>query len=99
MFQGRNSSETEQDSTEESDTHQRVYYVLDRILETVPEQMRDHPMARMLRTFAHEGKKDLKRIPGPFIEQLAEQIGEAFTWVAKGKMADLEEPEEIESGS
>ena len=95
MFRGRSSALTEQDSIEETDTHQRVYYVLDRILETVPESMRDHPMSRMLTTFAREGKKDLKRIPAPFIEQLAEQIGEAFTWVAKGRMSDLnnDEPE------
>lgn len=88
---GSNSEPLEQVST--SDTHQRVFHVLDQIIGTIPEEMRDHPMAKMLVTFAKEGKKDLARIPAPFIEQLGQQIGEAFLWVANGKMSDLSDEE------
>ena len=51
-------------------------------------------MAKMLKTFAHEGKKDLRRIPEEFIISLATEIGSAFTWVANGKMSDLNENQE-----
>ena len=61
------------------------------ILDTIPEQMRDHPMARMLKTFAREGMKDLKGIPEEFIQQLSREMGNAFLWVADGKMSDLDE--------
>lgn len=74
-----------------SDTHKRVEHVMTQIMETIPEQMRDHPMARMLQTFARESLKDLRRIPPEYIEQLAENISEAFMWVAKGQMSDLNE--------
>jgi hypothetical protein len=72
-----------------SDTHKRVEHVLTQIMETIPEQMRDHPMARMLKTFAREGLKDLRRIPPEYIEAMSINIAEAFQWVAKGKMSDL----------
>lgn len=61
------------------------------ILDTIPEGMRDHPMARMLKTFAKEGMKDLKKIPPEFIESLSREMGNAFLWVADGKMSDLNE--------
>lgn len=61
------------------------------ILDTIPEGMRDHPMARMLKTFAKEGMKDLKKIPPEFIEGLSREMGSAFLWVADGKMSDLNE--------
>lgn len=73
-----------------SDTHQRVEHVLTQIVSTIPEQMQNHPMARMLQTFAKESVKDLRHIPAEFIEQLSQNISEAFMWVAKGKMSDLE---------
>jgi hypothetical protein len=82
--------QSEQVSTEiESDTHQRVAHVMSNILDTIPEGMRDHPMARMLKTFAKEGMKDLKKIPPEFIENLSNEMGNAFLWVAHGKMSDL----------
>src|SRR6185312_5212724 len=74
-----------------SDTHLRVQHVMTNILDTIPEQMRDHPMARMLKTFAREGMKDLKGIPEEFIQQLSREMGNAFLWVADGKMSDLNE--------
>jgi hypothetical protein len=75
--------------TDSTETHQRLEFVLDQILNTVPAEMRDHPMAKMLSVFCREGKKDIRRIPGPFIESLSRQIGEAFAWVADGSMSDL----------
>ena len=98
MFQ-KNRSSQEPDSSQQqqtvtdsiSDTHQRVFHVLDRILDTIPEEARSHPMAKMLGTFAREGKKDLRRIPEDFIISLSSEIGTAFTWVANGKMSDLNE--------
>lgn len=51
-------------------------------------------MAKMLQTFASEGKKDLKRIPEEFIISLSEDLGNAFLWVAKGRMSDLNENNE-----
>lgn len=100
MFKGRrpaNSEQSEPDSI--SETHQRVFYVLDQIINTIPDEMKDHPMAKMLSVFAREGKKDLKRIPAPFITSLAQEIGEAFLWVANGSMSDLDgsEPTDIET--
>lgn len=86
----REVTSTDTVSTEDSEIHKRLYYVLDQIIDTVPEQMKDHPMAKMLVVFAREGKKDLRRIPGEFIEGLSRQIGSAFQWVADGDMADIE---------
>jgi hypothetical protein len=57
--------------------------------------MRDHPMAKMLQVFCREGKKDISRIPGPFIESLSRQIGQAFAWVADGSIEDLPQEPEI----
>jgi hypothetical protein len=59
-----------------------------------PEIIQGNPMATMLITFMREAKKDIKRLPEPFILSLSQVIGDAFSWVAKG---DLEEPPEIEN--
>lgn len=69
--------------------------MLDRVMMTIPEEARSHPMAKMLQTFAREGKKDLKRIPEEFIISLSEDLGNAFLWVAKGKMSDLDEVRDL----
>lgn len=81
---------SEQVTTNESVTpgHKRLYYVLDNIAGQIPEEARDHPMAKMLFTFLREGKKDIKRIPWPLIEHLSRQLGEAFLWVADGELTE-----------
>lgn len=99
MFQQKNRSQDtlqqqQTDTDSISDTHLRVFHVLDRILDTIPDEARSHPMAKMIQTFAREGKKDLRRIPEDFIISLAQEIGTAFTWVAQGKMSDLDEKTE-----
>lgn len=78
----------------ESDTHKRLYYVIDNIVAMIPEEMQDSPMAKMLIVFAREGKKDIRKIPEEFIAALSRQIGESFTWVADGDMSDIERPDE-----
>lgn len=62
----------------------------------VPAEAADHPMAKMLQVFAREGKKDIRRMPESFIQQLSGEIGKAFTWVASGDMADVQQNEETE---
>lgn len=61
----------------------------------VPDEAKDHPMAKMLVVFAREGKKDIRRMPAEFIHNLSATIGEAFTWVADGDMSDLTENNEL----
>ncbi len=63
--------------------------MLDQILDMIPDEMRDHPMAKMLNAFLREGKKDLRRIPAEYIVSLSKQLGEAFMWVAEGSMSDV----------
>lgn len=87
----------ELDITDEDNIHTRLNYVLDKILELIPPEMHDHPMARMLITFTREGKKDIKRLPAEFIEQLCRPLGEAFVWVSDGSMNDLVEEETEEN--
>lgn len=92
---GQPTLETDSPPVSIDDTHLKLEYVLDQILETVPGEMRDHPMAKMLQVFCREGKKDIRRIPGPFIESLSRQIGEAFAWVADGDVNDIPGPPDI----
>jgi hypothetical protein len=77
-------------SIENSPVHQRLFYVVDQLYETIPAEMRDHPMAKLLSVFIREGRKDLIRVPGDFVKGLSKQVGEAFMWVSDGDMADLE---------
>lgn len=71
--------------------HKRLYHMLDQIVNMVPVEMNDHPMAKMLSAFVRESRKDLRRIPEEWITGLAAQLAEAFQWVAEGSMSDLEE--------
>lgn len=66
---------------------------MDNIVDKIPPELRNEPLARLMVTFCREGKKDIKRLPEEFIQALAGQIGDAFIWVARGDYADV-----VESG-
>jgi len=61
---------------------------MDHLREMLPEEAMQHPMAIMLLTFMREAKKDIRRLPVPFVESLSRTIGDAFTWVADGEIAE-----------
>jgi hypothetical protein len=92
-------SQTERDRQDSATTdelapgHQRLFYCLDNIVNLIPEEMKDHPMAKIMVTMAREGKKDLRRMPEDYILKLSKMVGEAFTWVADGDMSDVQQPQ------
>lgn len=64
----------------------------------LPVEAQQNPMAQMMITFMREAKKDIRRLPEPFILTLSKTIGDAFSWVASGSLeetpnldADVEE--------
>jgi hypothetical protein len=59
---------------------------MDHLQEMLPDEVKGNPMATMLITFMREAKKDIRRLPVPFIETLSRTIGDAFTWVADGSI-------------
>jgi hypothetical protein len=67
---------------------------MDHLQEMLPDEVRSNPMAQMLITFMREAKKDLRRLPEPFIESLSKTIGDAFSWVAEGS---IEETPDLDS--
>jgi hypothetical protein len=67
---------------------------MDHLQEMLPEEVKGNPMAQMLVTFMREAKKDLRRLPVPFVETLSKTIGDAFSWVAEG---DLSETPDLDS--
>lgn len=66
---------------------------MDHLREILPNEAAQNPMGQMLIVFMREAKKDIKRLPPPFVQALARTIGDAFTWVATG---EIETPPEIE---
>jgi hypothetical protein len=79
-------------ASDSTDTvHTRLYYVFDQMLEMIPEDVRDNPMAKMIVAFTREGKKDIRRLDPSFIGQLCKPLGEALVWVVDGSMEDLNE--------
>lgn len=77
-------------TTNVTETHERLYFVIDQLQGMIPDELKGHPMAKMLTAFARESKKDIRHIPEEFIQGLAREVGKAFSWVADGKMSDVE---------
>jgi hypothetical protein len=61
---------------------------MDHLQEILPAEAAKNQMGQMLIVFMREAKKDIKRLPDPFVVSLSRVIGEAFTWVADGDMED-----------
>lgn len=59
---------------------------MDHLSEIMPPEVSQNPMGQMFVVFMREAKKDLRRLPEPFIQSLSKVIGDAFTWVATGEI-------------
>lgn len=99
MFRRNRKSQGRKEITDSSDgqsakaiteTHKRLFYVIDQLQGMIPAELRDHPMAKMLTVFARESKKDIRTIDEEFIRGLSREVGKAFAWVADGEMSDVE---------
>lgn len=72
-----------------TDTHERLYFCIDNLINQIPPEMQNHPMAKIMSTMARESRKDIRRLPEEYIIAVARTIGEAFAWVADGSMEDV----------
>lgn len=84
----------QQESVSISEAHQRLFFTLDRLVELIPPDAKDHPMAKLMTTFIRESKKDIKRFPEDKLVDLSRKVGEAFCWVADGDINDINAPED-----
>ncbi len=86
------------DITELDPILQRLAYVIEQILENAPEEIRTTWQFKTVAAMITEAKKDLRRLPLDQVEEMSLAVGNAFLWVAGGRMEDLQLEVESDSG-
>jgi hypothetical protein len=92
MEQASESGEQPQESVDsQPEIYKRVEHVLSGLRSLIPEHMQKAPQARILLEIMGGMKRDISTVPEAQVKEFMRNIGQACTWIADGKMSDLEE--------
>lgn len=75
----------------ERDIVRRIKYVAERILDVVPEGMRNDWRYTAMKTMIMESLKDIAMVPDEVIVPMVKEFAEAMAFIAEGSMEELEE--------